>query len=34
MLGEWNERWEVLLIVLERKLLNWDNLAVTQDLMI
>lgn len=34
MLGEGNEGWEVLLIVLERKLLNWDNFAVTQDLMI
>ena len=34
MLGEGNERWGVLVLLLERKLLNWNNLAVTQDLMI
>ena len=34
MLSEGNGGWGVLVIVLGRKLLNWDDLAVIQDLMI
>lgn len=34
MLGGGNEMRGVIVIVLERKLLDWDNLAVTQYLMI